>query len=119
MNEKKCKNCGAPIKNIGFGRYKCEYCGTEYEEENYSGGVRYIAVNAPPYKTLVVKTAIDDYWVANNKDAAVKFVINDLTASLADTLKEYLRIDEQIDPMSCRRIYRGMIRIIPNDYRSF
>ena len=45
--------------------------------------------------------------------------MDNLTSSLADTLKEYLRLEEQIDPMTCKRIYRGMIRVIPNDYRSF
>lgn len=119
MDKKQCKNCGAPLKSLGWGKYKCEYCGTEYKEEDCFGEIRYIAVNTPPYKTLVAKTAIDDYWIRNDKDAAARYIVDSLSSSLVDTLKEYLRIEEQIDPMSCKRIYRGMIRVIPNDYRSF
>ena len=35
IEEKKCKNCGAPLKNIGYNRYKCEYCGSIYEENTH------------------------------------------------------------------------------------
>ena len=117
MEEKKCKNCGAPLKRIEWGRYKCEYCGTEYEEKDYFGRVQFIEVHTPNCVKLEARAAIDDYWIRNAPDKAADFIVNELSSSLADTLKEYLRIEEQIDPMSCKRIYRGMIRVIPNDYR--
>ena len=63
MDKRQCTNCGAPLKSLGWGKYKCEYCGTEYKEEDCFGEIKYIAVNTPPYQTLVAKTAIDDYWI--------------------------------------------------------
>ena len=117
MEKKKCSNCGAPLKMNRWGNYICEYCGTEYKEDSYNNQVCYIQVNAPNSHTLMTQAAIDDYWILHNKEMAAKEITRQLTVNLAETLKEYLTIEEQIDPMSHRRIYRGMIRVIPNDYR--
>ena len=116
-NKKQCSSCGAPLKSIGWGKFKCEYCGTEYREDSYRDQVQFIQVNAPHCHTLVAKAMIDDYWIQADKELASKSITNQLTVSLADTLKEYLTIEEEIDPLNCRRIYRGMIRVVPPDYR--
>ena len=115
MEKKQCPNCGAPLKMIGFGRYKCEYCGSEFHSNKDQ--VCYIQVSSPGCHTIMAKAEIDDYWVKHEPDMASKEVTRQLSASLADTLKEYMRIDEMMDPMSQRRIYRGMIRVVPLDYR--
>ena len=44
-------------------------------------------------------------------------VMDKLTMSLADTLKEYMTLQENIDPLTTKRIYRGMIRVVPEGFR--
>lgn len=32
---KKCKSCGATLEEIGYGKYRCPYCGSEYSEQDF------------------------------------------------------------------------------------
>lgn len=52
MEKRQCINCGAPLKRIGFSRYRCEYCNTEYEAKKNNGYVQFIEVGAPPVKVV-------------------------------------------------------------------
>ena len=112
--EKTCKCCGAPLKQNGYWGWICEYCGTKYDTD--TNGV-YIRVSSPNCHTLMCKAEVDDYWVRTNPQMASKIVMDQLSSSLAETLKEYMTIQENIDPFSTTRIYRGLIRVIPEDYR--
>ena len=117
MEEKKCRNCGAPLKSKGFGRYHCDYCGSEYQEDKYKDQVCYITVQSPQCHTLVCDYALDDYIPRDNPDLASKIVVDHLAASLADTIKDYMTIRTSHDYMHNTEIYRGMIRIVPEGYR--
>lgn len=37
MTEHKCKNCGAPLRALGFDKYFCDYCGSVYEAGPHDG----------------------------------------------------------------------------------
>ena len=116
MKEKICECCGAPLKQNGWDGWICEYCGTKYNT-----GMKDVHIQVHPSGclTLMAQAEINDYWVKYNKEAAVKEITRQLTTSLADTLKEYLTIQESIDPLHDRRIYRGMINIIPDGGRYY
>lgn len=117
MEKRQCINCGAPLKRIGFGRYRCEYCNTEYEAKDNNGYIQFIEVNAPPVKVVSAQAVVDNYLIRVDPNVASRYVIDTLTTSLAETLKEYMTIEESIDPMTDRKIYRGKIRVVPSDYR--
>lgn len=117
MEKRQCINCGAPLKYIGFGQYKCEYCNSKYEAEGNNDHIHFIEVCAPPVKVISAQAVVDNYLIRADPNVASHYVIDTLATSLADTLKEYMTIDEMIDPIADRKIYRGKIRIVPSDYR--
>ena len=43
IKEMKCPNCGGPIKHLGWGKYHCEYCGTEFENKDEYGVIHPLA----------------------------------------------------------------------------
>jgi len=114
MEKRICKCCGAPLKERGWDGWICEYCGTKYSLDTNG---TYIKVVSPGCHTLMAQAEIDDYWVMRDKELASQMVMDKLTMSLADTLKEYMTLQENIDPLTTKRIYRGMIRVVPEGFR--
>ena len=117
MKEQKCANCGAPLTRTKFGTYKCEYCGTEYKTSEYQGQTCYIQVVNAACHTLTSKVHVDEELVRRNPEMASEMVVESLSRSLADTLKEYMTIQSSYDPMDMSYIYRGTIRVVPEAYR--
>lgn len=117
MKELKCNNCGATLKRIGYGRYKCEYCGSEYQEDTYKGPECLIRVISPQATAISATTTIDEEIIRANPDYATNCVLDSLSHSIAEAIKESMRVDTYYDPCTMKHIYRGYIRIIPEDYR--
>jgi len=51
----KCPNCGGPITHLGWGKYHCEYCGTEFENKDEYGVIHVIG-ETPDTVKLVART---------------------------------------------------------------
>lgn len=115
MEKRQCKNCGAPLKDIGWGKYKCEYCGTEYETDNIS----HCIVETIPAQcvTFEARASIPDYIVKENPETASKFVSDQLAHDLADRIKDYMTIRQGYDIRTMDNLYCGRIRIVPESYR--
>ncbi len=113
MKELKCKNCGAFLKYIDFGKYKCEYCGSVYETESQI----YIREVHPGCAVVQAEAVMDEEFARRYPEYAAKEITNQLTQSLADGLKDFLTIEENIDWRYNKRYYRGKIRIVPTEYR--
>lgn len=115
MNEeKKCKNCGAPLKNIGYNRYKCEYCGSIYEENTQH---IFIEVERPQCFTVRATASIPEYIVRKDPNFASNCVTDQLAQSLAERIKEHMIIHQGYDPRNMDYIYEGQIRILPKSYK--
>lgn len=115
MEKRQCKNCGAPLKDIGWGKYKCEYCGTEYGIDN----ITHCIVETIPAQclTFAAETSVPDYIVKQNPDIASKMVVNQLSHNLAERIKNYMTIQQDYDMQYMNYIYQGRIRIIPESYK--
>ena len=57
MKELKCKACGAPLENLGFGKYICKYCGTLYKD--LEGIITVIEVEHNPAVTIAAEYAVN------------------------------------------------------------
>lgn len=114
IEEKKCKNCGAPLKNVGYNRYKCEYCGSIYEENTHH---IFIEVERPQCFTLRATASVPEYVVRKDPDFASNCVADQLAQSLAERIKEHMTIQQAYDIRNMDYIYEGQIRILPKSYK--
>ena len=116
MREIKCKSCGGPLKDIGFGKYICEYCGSLYED--YFGNIRFIEVAQKPSQRIMAQISIPfqarDY-VDSNKIS--DYTLSELRQQLAEGLSSYMKISVNEDPCRMATIVRGEVRVIPPDHR--
>lgn len=114
IEEKKCKNCGAPLRNMGYNRYKCEYCGSIYEENTHH---IFIEVERPQCFTLRATASMPEYIVRKDPDFASSCVTDQLAQSLAERIKEHMTIQQAYDIRNMDYIYEGQIRILPKSYK--
>lgn len=114
IEERKCKNCGAPLRNVGYNRYKCEYCGSIYEENTRH---LFIEVERPQCFTIGATASVPEYVVRKNPDFASSYVADELAQSLAERIKEYMTIRQDYDIRNMDYIYQAQIRILPESYR--
>lgn len=114
IEEKKCKNCGAPLRNVGYNRYKCEYCGSIYEENTHHV---FIEVERPQCFTIRATASVPEYIVRKEPDIASKCVVDQLAQSLAEKIKEHMTIYQNYDICNMDYIYEGQIRILPKSYK--
>lgn len=114
IEEKKCKNCGAPLKNVGYNRYKCEYCGSIYEENTHHV---FIEVERPQCFTIRATASVPEYIVRKDPDFASNCVTDQLAQSLAERIKEHMTIQQAYDIRNMDYIYEGQIRILPKSYK--
>ena len=114
IEEKKCKNCGAPLKNIGYNRYKCEYCGSIYEENTHH---IFIEVERPQCFTVKATASVPEYVIRKNPDFASNYVADQLAQSLAERIKEHMTICQDYDIRNMDYVYQAQIRILPESYK--
>ena len=114
IEERKCKNCGAPLRNVGYNRYKCEYCGSIYEENTHH---IFIEVERPQCFTLRATASVPEYVVRKDPDFASNCVADQLAQSLAERIKEHMTIQQAYDIRNMDYIYEGQIRILPKSYK--
>ena len=114
IKEKKCKNCGAPLKSIGYNRYKCEYCGSIYEENIPHV---FIEVERPQCLTLKTTASIPEYIVRENPEFASNCVADQLARSLAERIKDHMTIYQNYDIQNMNYIYQAQMRILPESYK--
>ena len=114
MKELKCKNCGAPLTPDG----RCEYCGARYKIEESCGQIYVVERLPPATQTLGARVVIDkDRREVYPPDALARIATERISRSLAEALKEYMKIDIREDPYLRATIIEGTVRVIPPDYR--
>lgn len=97
IKELKCPNCGGPIQHRGWGKYKCDYCNSEFENKDEYGNIYIIEKEQPGVLTLGAKASIPDYiwhhYYKNGKEeVAYKYIKDELSHQLAQGLTQYLNI---------------------------
>lgn len=112
----KCTSCGGPLKEIGFGKYICEYCGSLYEDD--FGSIRIIEVGQERPQRIMAQVSVPfQARKYMNPDSISDFTISELKQKLADGLTAYMKISISEDPINMVTIVRGEVRVIPPDHR--
>ena len=116
MEERKCKSCGDPLRDIGFGKYICDYCGSMFE--NHYNDIRFLEVLREPAERIAAQCTIPYYMRENlNPDELTSYSLSELARSLADGLKGFMKVIVSEDPSRMATIVRGEVRVIPPDHQ--
>ena len=117
MKELKCPNCGGPVKHKGWGKYYCEYCGTEFENKD-EYGVIHIVKEQSDTVTLAAKAIVDEHMfrcyslMGEDKDKMYAHIKESLCDQLAHGLVQYLNLRENYDPMHMNMSFIGTVDVV-------
>lgn len=117
MKELKCPNCGGPVKHKGWGKYYCEYCGTEFENKD-EYGVIHIVKEQSDTVTLAAKAIVDEHMLrcyslmGEDKDKMYAHIKESLCDQLAHGLVQYLNLRENYDPMQMNMSFIGTVDVV-------
>lgn len=117
MKELKCPNCGGPVKHKGWGKYYCEYCGTEFENKD-EYGVIHIVKEQSDTVTLAAKAIVDEHMLrcyslmGEDKDKIYAHIKESLCDQLAHGLVQYLNLRENYDPMHMNMSFIGTVDVV-------
>lgn len=113
MNKLKCECCGGIVNPS---TYRCEYCGTQYEGNNYQT-LRIESFTSPCQvlkSQMVIPTdAINSY----GSETMAKIASEKLIKNLADALAPYTEMETEFDPVNMRQIVTARIRVLEPNYR--
>ena len=110
-----CRSCGAPLRDIGFGQYRCEYCGSVYRRE---GETVFVETVHSPVQKIAAKITIPmetEYRIP--KEELSKYTIRELTSRLAEGLAAFMKVEVERDLMHNASIVYGSVRVLPPDHR--
>lgn len=103
-----CERCGGPI-NIS--KMKCEYCGTEYQDERLKNV--YVEVVKPGVHSIYSEVRIPREALLRNKVEDIRnYSLGQLRHQIADGLLGYLNIATHKDYMEDCEIIRGEVRVL-------
>lgn len=117
MTELRCPNCGGHVTHKGWGKYHCDYCGTDFENKDEYGNIHIIKEHSNTV-TLAAKAVVDDpmiRWYAlmgEDKDNIYAHIKEDICEQLARGLVKYLDLKENYDPMSMRMNFIGTVDVV-------
>lgn len=109
-----CERCGGSINPQ---TYRCEYCGTQYVKEEKTD-VIHIQTFQKPVRVLKARMEIPSEEVrCIGEDQISKMAIRHLSANLADSLADMMRLEVEYDPCERIHIVTSTIRVVEPDYR--
>ena len=118
MEERKCKNCGAPLERTGPGRWRCEYCGSVYEVQSSLGEIQFIEAYRPEVQKLAAQVMLDrDALVYMPPEDLRKYTLGQLRQQLAEGIEAFMKVTSYEDPLGRGSVIRGEVRVIPADKR--
>lgn len=117
MKELKCPNCGGPVKHKSWGKYYCEYCGTEFENKDEYGVIHIVKEHSDTV-TLAAKAVVDEHMLrcyslmGEDKDKMYAHIKESLCDQLAHGLVQYLNLRESYDPMFMNMSFIGTVDVV-------
>ena len=114
MTDLKCQSCGAPLSHVGFGRYRCEYCGAEYQCDEPYIGERLCVVHDPESRVIAADVWYDQEMARHIPCTDLsEIALKQLSARLAEQLTPYMEVIVEDDIGYLRRHFKGRVRVIP------
>lgn len=111
-----CPNCGAPIKGS-----RCEYCGTWFESPLPQINIVH---EDRPCDVLGATTIIPRDWIMRGNvpyetDQVSKMAVDILANDLAETLKNYMNLEIEYEPLDQNYKVRSRVRVIRPGYKFY
>ncbi len=114
LKKLQCTNCGAALREISPGRYRCEYCGALYEETFGHHFIQVLEVDRSPAVKLEACVAIGwDIRGHMEEKAITEYTLHEMRNQLAEALTGYLKIQTHEDPRTMATIIHGSVRVLP------
>ena len=111
----RCKYCNGHIDPHTL---MCEYCGTQYREENRLGEVHYIQTCPAPIQVLRSQVVMTDEAIRHTSPEHMsEYAIKVLSRNLADALAEHMKVETYYEPGTMTQIIRGTVRVVEPDFR--
>lgn len=112
MKNLKCPNCGAPIKQNSC---KCEYCGSQFENNN--GNLIRIETFQNPCKVYETSMCVPVEEIrAYGEEKISEFAINRLSRNLAEAIAPNLELHTEYDPGLMSQRISARVRIVEPKY---
>lgn len=119
MYERKCQNCGAPLKfgtlPDGVRTWKCEYCGSVFTQK----ADHIVLIQDQQARVLASEVRIPSYMMqyGANEESLAKYAKDRLVHSLAEGLSDFMEIRMDRHNPDFDTVIRGYVRVIPPDFR--
>ena len=113
-----CECCGGTLKAEGtLGIWKCEYCGTQYEDR--FGSVMRIETYQNPVVMLESKIRVDKYAALSNPSKVSEWSLEALSQNLAKELIKYadIKTEQEFDPLLDQINIRARVRVVAPKYK--
>lgn len=101
-----CTQCGG---KIDVSRMQCEYCGTQYKNDDLRK-VKFEVVR-PGVNRIVAQVSVP-HEVLRDPEMARDYTLTELRNQLADGILAYMKIDARNDPCTLSQIIRGEVRVV-------
>lgn len=103
--------CGCCGGRINRSTMTCEYCGTQYKEEN--NNIIRIETFRNPVRTFQAKVAIPDSWFREfDAEEVSKMAVKELANELAKAIPPMMEVYQEYDPSYMQHILKGRIKIV-------
>ena len=112
-----CPNCGAPIKGS-----ICEYCGTRFDLDQKTAIPQINIIREDrPCDILGATTTISKEWITRGDEIEQisKIAVDILANDLAKTLKNYMNLEVEYEPMEQAYKVRSRVRVIRPEYKFY
>lgn len=105
-----CPNCGAPINRKTM---RCEYCGTQFKQDDPQMPPYLIRVEHPKVQVYEAYVKLPyEYCDFGDKEFLNKFVNRELANKLAEAILDETEIKMQEDPMHREFMITGRLRVV-------
>lgn len=109
-----CPQCGGRINRA---RMICEYCGTEFREENEPKHVIRIETHNPHVHALMANTIMCRDDVMDSPKEASEYAIRCMAEKFATSIVQFMQIESEFNPSDDSVLFRARLRVLDSDYR--
>ena len=108
-----CTQCGGRINPA---KMRCEYCGTQYEQQHD----RIVRVETYQVSPVTLQASVSfgrEYFDVIGAADMSKEICGRMASEIAEELVKYIEYQIQEEPYTSSVIARGRVRVLPPDYR--
>lgn len=106
-----CPQCGGQVNRA---KMVCEYCGTQFQEENR--GIKIVAYH-PGVHTLGANVTVPKEYATLSPKEASEMAIRRLVNEFADGIAQFMEVKATNEPITDSVEFRARLRVLDSGYR--